>query len=193
VQCRRAGQPPADGFLVANHLSYLDIVVLAALCRCVFVAKQDVRGWPVFGWFAQMAGTIFVDRNRRFDTVRTANEMKSVEQSGRLVVLFPEGTSSGGEDVLPFKSSLLAPVADAGRAVVAHVSYELRDGSVPGEVAYWGDMTLLPHLLNLLTKKEITATVRFQIARVAGADRKTLARHLREQIKNLASTAVEKL
>jgi 1-acyl-sn-glycerol-3-phosphate acyltransferase len=93
--------------LVANHLSYLDIVLLSSLTPCVFVAKNEVKDWPVFGWFARLAGTVFVDRNDRRDAARANELIRSALREGALVVLFPEGTSSNGSTVLPFKSSLL--------------------------------------------------------------------------------------
>src|SRR6185436_7426012 len=96
------GPCPRDGLLVSNHLSYLDILVLATLTPAVFVSKSEVKNWPVFGWFARMAGTIFLQRTRRADVVRISEEITTVLRGGHLVVLFPEGTSSNGRQVLPF-------------------------------------------------------------------------------------------
>src|SRR5262249_22692599 len=100
---------PQSGLLVCNHLSYFDVLILAAITPSEFVAKSEVRKWPVFGWFARLAGTIFVERDKRSHTAQSAAEIASALADGSLVVLFPEGTSSGGETVLPFKSSLLEP------------------------------------------------------------------------------------
>jgi 1-acyl-sn-glycerol-3-phosphate acyltransferase len=162
--CRRAlrvlhasveqrGEPPAGGLLVSNHLSYLDILVISSLWPAVFVAKKEVQAWPVLGWFAVMAGTIFVDRERRSHTDEIARQIEAALNKGALVVLFPEGTSSGGHTVLPFKSSLLAPAVQSVHLLTAAlIEYELEDGDVSEEVCYWKDMTLVPHLLNLLGK-----------------------------------------
>lgn len=140
------GQMPASGLLVCNHLSYLDIIALSSLRPCVFVAKHDVRGWPVFGWLARAAGTIFVERNRRLAAAKEVVKIFSAMESGLLVVLFPEGTSSDGARVLPFKSSLLqAAAASRCPIAAAGIDYDLRDGSVADEVCYWRDMTLVPH------------------------------------------------
>jgi 1-acyl-sn-glycerol-3-phosphate acyltransferase len=166
------GRPPSGGFLVANHL-----------------AKREVRGWPVLGPLATMAGTIYVNRESRADIRPTTGKMRRAVSDGALVILFPEGTSSDGSDVLPFKSSLLAPLAQEAAVGAAHLSYTLRDGSVTDEICYWRDMTLLPHLLNLLTKDEVTATVRFGRMDTRGDDRKTLARRLRDEVKALGSAA----
>ena len=186
VQLDARGPLPCGGFLVANHLSYLDILALAASAPCVFVAKREVRGWPVFGWFARLAGTIFVDRNRRTDSSRTIAAMRSAATRGVLVVLFPEGTSSNGADVLPFKSSLLEPLTDQPECGIAHLSYGLDDGCAADEVCYWRDMTLVPHLANLLTKREVTARARFALIRTRGMDRKELAVELRRAIVRLS-------
>jgi 1-acyl-sn-glycerol-3-phosphate acyltransferase len=183
------GRPPSGGFLVANHLSYLDILVLGSCTPCRFVAKREVRGWPVLGPLATMAGTIYVNRESRADIRPTTGKMRRAVSDGALVILFPEGTSSDGSDVLPFKSSLLAPLAQEAAVGAAHLSYTLRDGSVTDEICYWRDMTLLPHLLNLLTKDEVTATVRFGRMDTRGDDRKTLARRLRDEVKALGSAA----
>src|SRR5258708_19447854 len=110
VETQFTGNIPSRGLLVCNHLSYLDIRALAALAPCVFVAKQEVKHWPVFGWFAKLAGTVFVHREQRAQTGQTVHKIGTALQTGALVVLFPEGTSSDGRTVLPFKSSLLEPV-----------------------------------------------------------------------------------
>lgn len=187
---RVAGEVPSNGLLVCNHLSYLDVLVLAALTPCVFVAKSDVRRWPVFGWFARLAGTVFVERERRFRTGDAVGEIERALDGGALVVLFPEGTSSGGDTVLPFKSSLLEPAARSNRALTAGlIAYELADGDVREEVCYWRDMTLAPHLMNLLAKQQIRATVRFARFERKGAGRKELATRLRSELLRLKQIA----
>ena len=182
------GAIPRSGLLVCNHLSYLDIIALGSLRPCVFVAKREVRGWPLFGWLARAAGTIFVERNCRVAAAAEVARISAAIESGLLVVLFPEGTSSGGATVLPFKSALLqAAIAARSPIATAAIDYELSDGSVADEVCYWRDMTLLPHLLNLFGKKSIESTVRFSPSRRRGGDRKTLARELRAEVAALRS------
>ncbi|HWD18590.1 MAG TPA: lysophospholipid acyltransferase family protein [Verrucomicrobiae bacterium] len=186
LQPRMAGTLPPSGLLICNHLSYLDIVLLAALTPAVFVAKRDVKHWPVFGWFARQGGTIFIDRQRRSDVGRVNCEIASALDAGALVILFPEGTSSGGDRVLPFKSSLLEPAAASRRPIsVGAISYRVDDGDAAEEVCYWKDHTLVPHLFNLLGKGEIRATVRFSRVRGASSDRKELARQLHLEISAL--------
>jgi 1-acyl-sn-glycerol-3-phosphate acyltransferase len=183
LNIRATGPIPRKGLLVSNHLSYLDILLLSALTPCVFVAKREVKSWPLFGWFAILAGTVFVDRERRIQAGASAKALEAVLAHGALVVLFPEGTSSDGKNVLPFKSALLQPVASSRHHVSASaIDYHLEDGAVGEEVCYWKDMTLLPHLLNVLSKQRIGAAVRFSEIIESTADRKQLARHLNLKI-----------
>src|SRR6202012_2064216 len=122
----------------------------AAQRPCVFVSKLEVRDWPIFGACAQLGGTIFIDRTHRGDVSAVVQQMRAVLKDGVLVVLFPEGTSSGGSNVLPFKSSLLEPALHLGCPVTAvALGYALDEGSVANEICYWRDMTLLPHLLHV--------------------------------------------
>ncbi len=183
IETRSTGDIPSSGLLVCNHLSYLDILVLSALAPCVFVAKREVKHWPIFGWFARKAGTVFVHRDQRAQATQTVDKIETALQTGALVVLFPEGTSSGGESILPFKSSLLEPAARQNLPLAAaFLRYELGDGDVSKEVCYWKDMTLLPHLINLCSKRAVHASVHFNHLRKGNADRKHLARQLHAEV-----------
>lgn len=186
VETRYHGEAPVRGLLVCNHLGYLDILVLAAARPSIFVAKSEVKQWPVFGWFARLAGTIFVHRGKPLQAAQSADQIALALRDGALVVLFPEGTSSGGETVLPFKSSLLEPATRHGHPMtVGLIAYHLADGCVSEEVCYWKDMTLLPHLLNLLSKRSIRASVQFAERRPGNANRKELARELHAEVLRL--------
>jgi 1-acyl-sn-glycerol-3-phosphate acyltransferase len=183
---RTTGSIPISGLLVSNHLSYVDILVISSVTPAIFVAKHEVKGWPVFGWFARMGGTLFVDRERRTTVGETTNEIQTALDQGALVVLFPEGTSSNGETVLPFKSSLLEPATRQLHALYAGVvQYRLEDGDVGEELCYWKDMKMLPHIVNLLSKKTIHASVSFTELREASTDRKELARQLHSEVLRL--------
>ena len=186
-----SGTVPKSGLLVSNHLSYVDILVIASVTPAIFVAKREVKSWPVFGWFAKLAGTLFVDRERRTLVSQTANEIQEALDQGALVVLFPEGTSSNGETVLPFKSSLLEPATRQTEALFASlIQYQIDDGDVGEEVCYWKDMVLVPHLINLLSKRTIRASVRFTQLREGSTDRKELARQLHSEILRLKEAPV---
>jgi 1-acyl-sn-glycerol-3-phosphate acyltransferase len=186
------GKIPASGLLIANHLSYLDILSVASLRPCVFVAKSEVQTWPVFGWFARMAGTIFVNRGSRRDTARAGEAIRAALRDGALVVLFPEGTSSNGATVLPFKSSLLeAAIGERVSVSVAAIHYTLHDGNAGAEACYWGGHTLVPHLLNLLTKRVINASLSFREVQNSWGDRKTMAAQLHAEVSRLHASQAE--
>ena len=181
------GKPSPGAVIVANHVSYIDIMVLSALSPVVFVAKKEVRGWPVFGWFAAKAGTRFINRERRGDVARIAEEMAPVMAAGVGVVLFLEGTTSDGKNVLPFRASLLAPaIAEGWCLVCAGLVYKVPDDrSVENEVCWWGDMTLPPHLLNLASLPWLEAKVGWGDSLIASGDRKALAETLRAKVVEL--------
>jgi 1-acyl-sn-glycerol-3-phosphate acyltransferase len=183
------GTIATSGLLVCNHLSYLDIIVISSIAPCVFVAKHDVSAWPLFGWLARAAGTIFADRGRRTASLKAVNLIRSVVNRDALVVLFPEGTSSDGRSVLPFKSALLEPALQTDcNLFAAAIDYSLpHGGSVADEVCYWRDMTLVPHLLNLFTKRSIDAKLAISRYAASRTDRKELARNLRHQIEEMRS------
>jgi 1-acyl-sn-glycerol-3-phosphate acyltransferase len=181
-----SGEVPTCGLLVSNHLSYLDILAISTATPAVFVSKADVRRWPLFGWLAKMGGTIFIERERRLHVGQVNEEIESALAAGALVVVFPEGTSSNGETILPFRASLLEPATRGGRNIsVSWLHYELEDGDALKEVCYWGDDTFFPHLLNLLGKKSVHATLRFATFNRATDDRKELAKQLRAAVLEL--------
>jgi 1-acyl-sn-glycerol-3-phosphate acyltransferase len=186
VAIESTGPCPLDGLVVSNHLSYLDILVLGTLMPAVFVSKSEVMHWPVFGWFARMAGTLFLDRTRRADVARISEQITTALRDGHLVVLFPEGTSSDGTQVLPFRSSLLEPVKEQDlRLSVACIGYAVADGSAENDVCYWGEVTFFPHLVKLMARKKILACVRFGVVERGTDNRKDLARRLHAEVVRL--------
>ena len=157
-----SGDIPKSGLLISNHLSYLDVLAISAVTPAVFVSKAEVRRWPLFGWFAAIAGTVFVERERRTHVGEVNREIETALAAGALVVIFAEGTSTNGETILPFRTSLLEPAARGGHEIsVGWLHYELADGDARNEVCYWGDHSFFPHLLNLLGRKTVRATLRF--------------------------------
>ncbi|MCA8979723.1 MAG: 1-acyl-sn-glycerol-3-phosphate acyltransferase [Planctomycetes bacterium] len=174
-----SGKPPAAPFvLVANHLSYLDILTLMSELDCVFVAKSEIAGWPVLGLLARTTGTIFVERTRKSQLPEVLDSVARALEGGSGVVFFPEGTSSRGATVLPFKTSLFEVALRAGLPVhTASLHYEVPSGATPAwlSVAWWGDMTFADHFLRLLTLPRIRARIAFGPVAIDGADRKTLA------------------
>jgi len=195
VEPRYVGEPPAGGVLISNHVSYLDITVHAARLPLVFISKAEVAHWPVFGMLTQWAGTLFIRRELRSDVLRVAAEMPSVIKEGLVLAFFPEGTSSSGNGVLPFRTPLLAPlVENRWKVTPSFIRYELEpgDGVVEDEVAYYRPETLFgPHLLNLLGKRRIRATVTYGKPQLAGTDRKVLAGQLRDEVCELGGFPVD--
>ncbi len=171
--------PQAPFFLVCNHLSYLDIVVLLTLADCVFVAKSDVARWPVIGLLARTSGTLFVDRERKADLRRAIAEVERTLAEDVGVVVFPEGTSTAGSEVLHFKPSIFEVPARTGRPVwCASLSYQTGSAAHPPStsVCWWGDMTFGRHLYGLLQIPSVRARVAFGANPVVDGDRKALAR-----------------
>ena len=184
------GPIPESGLLVSNHLGYLDILAISAATPAVFVSKSEVRGWPLFGWLAALAGTVFIERTRRTHVGAVNREIQAALAEGVLVVVFPEGTSSNGEAILPFRSPLLEPALAGGHEIsTAWLHYELPDGDAKNEVCYWGDHTFFPHLLNLLGRKSIRATLRFGKFQRTTDDRKELAKQLHAAVVELKAAS----
>jgi 1-acyl-sn-glycerol-3-phosphate acyltransferase len=180
------GPIPKSGLLVSNHLSYLDILVIGAITPAVFVSKSEVRNWPVIGWLTMLAGTVYIVRDRRTHVGAVNQEIDSALADGMLVVVFPEGTSTDGSDVLPFRSPLLEPVTHGSHPIsVGFLRYELDDGDPASEVCYWGDHTFATHMLNLLGKKRVRGKMAFGTFQRTTDDRKELAKELREAVLKL--------
>jgi len=176
------GSPPKPPFLlVSNHLSYIDVIVFASRLDCVFVAKQDVSDWPFIGRLCREVKTIFIDRENRRDLARVNGLIERALAEGEGVVLFPEGTSTSGATVLPFKPSLLEYAARARYPVsYAAVSYRTPPDQPPAHTAvcWWGEMTFIPHLFGLFQLTGFEATVVFGPQQVQAEDRKVLAGEL---------------
>jgi 1-acyl-sn-glycerol-3-phosphate acyltransferase len=164
--------------LVANHVSWLDICAINAAMPVRFVAKSEVRGWPVIGWLSAKTGTLFIERARRRDTARINHEIAAAMQGGDVVAVFPEGMTTDGSQVLRFHSSLLQPaVLAAAHVHPVALRFERDDGSLCVEAAYDGDKSLWNTLRLIVAQPVIHAHVWFLDALpTAGAvHRRTLA------------------
>ncbi|MGB9409517.1 MAG: lysophospholipid acyltransferase family protein [Terracidiphilus sp.] len=156
------GQPPTHGLVVANHLSYLDPVILSAAMPCFFVAKMEMGSWPVFGKEARSGGTIFLDRSSLASAMSVADQMTERLKLPIPVLLFPEGTSTDGRQVLPFHSRLIDPATTAGvQITTATIRYIIEDGTPEQELCWYGDESFLTHLLKMLGVPGFSARVRF--------------------------------
>jgi 1-acyl-sn-glycerol-3-phosphate acyltransferase len=192
---RVEGTPPrAPFFLVTNHLSYVDIIVLASCLDAFFIAKLEIRDWPLFGLLSRTVGTIFVDRELRRDVVRVNRLIENVLDQGYGVILFPEGTSTQGYEVAEFRSALLDYPARHGMPVhAAALGYRTPADEVPANLmlSWWGDAPFLPHARRLLGVKSFEAVLRFSPRAISGSDRKALAEGARRAVIEVFEPVVE--
>jgi 1-acyl-sn-glycerol-3-phosphate acyltransferase len=163
------GQPPTRGLVVSNHLSYIDILVLSAEMPCFFVAKIEIGGWPFFGKAARCGGTIFVDRSSLASAQTVAEQMTERLQLSIPVpvLLFPEGTSTDGSEVIRFHSRLIDPATSLGVPITtAAIRYAIGDGTEERELCWYGDETFVNHLWKVLGVGGFEADLRFGEPRV---------------------------
>jgi lyso-ornithine lipid O-acyltransferase len=167
IEINVSGSFPERGAVISNHLSYLDIVVYAAVHPCVFVSKAEIKSWPVVGWMTTMSGTVYVERGHGGSAMKAREGMQAAVDAGLPVVFFPEGTTSNGSGLLKFHSGLLAQAIDGGAPVTAAcIRYGFREDNGPGvsvadDVCYWGDRNMLGHIFTFLGLRGVRAEVRF--------------------------------
>jgi len=177
--------------VVGNHLSYMDPFVLVSVIPSLFVTSVDMRETPVLGQICEMAGCIFVERRNRTTIEKDINEMTESLQSGMNVTIYPEGGTTNGLDVGPFKKSLLMSAVFAGVDIlpvaIKYISLDGRPWSpeVSDEVAWHGDMSFGGHFLNLMKKKEVKVELHFlpSIKVSKESTRNELAEKAREAIR----------
>jgi 1-acyl-sn-glycerol-3-phosphate acyltransferase len=184
IECTLEGEPATRGLVVSNHLSYLDIVAISAVMPCFFVAKIEIGGWPFFGRAARSGGTIFVDRGSRESAISVAEQMKERLQLPIEVpvLLFPEGTSTDGSEVIRFHSRLIDPATSLGVPITtAAIRYKIHDGTPERELCWYGDETFVDHLWKVLGVGGFEAVVRFGAPRVY-TDRRVAADATHDEI-----------
>ncbi len=183
------GTFPTEGLMVCNHLGYLDVVVIATQAPLVFISKSDVRKWPVIGRLLESAGTILADRSRRSSAVETSSEILRAIKSDLPVVLFPEGTSSDGSNVHPFKPALLQIALDTRKPITpAAIFYQASTGDLENDVCYWGDHTFATHLFRLAKIRNLTAHLIIGAAAPLPENRKAAALTLHAEVYRLLNT-----
>lgn len=186
VELVHAGAPrPGAKLLVANHISWLDIMAIHAVCPDArFVSKADVRHWPVLGRLVAAAGTLFIERERKRDALRVVHTMAQALADGETVAIFPEGTTSDGRQLLPFHANLLQ-AAVASEVPVQSVALRYSDSAAPisDAVSFIGDTTLVGSFWRIACGDGVRVTVRMLPARdVRHADRRRLAALLSAEI-----------
>jgi 1-acyl-sn-glycerol-3-phosphate acyltransferase len=181
-----SGPVPQQGAVISNHLSYMDILLHAAMRPCVFVSKIEMQKVPVLGWMTKMSGTVYVARGAGGSAAKAGQGMQAAFDDGLPVVFFPEGTTGIGDELMPFHSGLLAQALEADAPVTPGlIAYSLGerdidDGRTLRQHVHWGPQTLGAHLWSFLSMHDVSARVDFASYPIAfsgpaRADRKIAA------------------
>lgn len=190
IQLVVTGTLPESGpvLLAANHISWLDIVVMHAARHCRFISKASVQHWPIVGTLATGAGTLYIERESRRDAMRVVHHMAERLQAGDILAVFPEGTTGDGTELLPFHANLLQ-AAISVHAPIQPVALTFKDettGMQSFAPCYIGDDTLLASLWRTLCTQGLVAVVRFGAPQSAqGRDRRAWASDLRVTIQDM--------
>jgi 1-acyl-sn-glycerol-3-phosphate acyltransferase len=171
LHCRveMRGTVPPRGLIASNHISYVDVLVLASLRPCVFVAKSEVRKWPLIGMLCARCGVLFLDRSSMRAAAAANRTIAEALRTGMTVVVFPEGTTSAGDTMLPLHAALFQSALDTKEPIIpAWITYNEEHRE---RVAYYGDATLMSHLLQLMRTREMQATVQFRTTGVPALHR----------------------
>jgi lyso-ornithine lipid O-acyltransferase len=206
IKLRVAGEPVRGRavLFVSNHVSWVDIVVIGSIAPVAFVAKSDVRKWPLVGITAKMQRTVFVDRARRHQAADAIADIVQRLQSGTSVVLFAEGTSSDGNRVLPFRSALVGAIKHAaeqggGDILIQPMSicYTGQHGIPMGRqnrplVAWYGDLDFMPHIREFITRGAVDAVVSYgePVPANSAADRKAMTKALEGAVRRLTTATL---
>jgi len=188
------GQVPANDaghtntMFIANHISWSDIHALNSIVTLRFIAKSEIKDWPVFGYLVSRANTLFIDRNIRRDAKRTIDIAVESLQSGDNLCLFPEGTTTDGTSMKPFKSSLIQAAIEAKATIwPVAIRYPHPDGSINIDVAYAGDTTMAESMQNILAQQQPVIELHFlkpiPSQHVAMQDRRELTAYVENLIR----------
>jgi 1-acyl-sn-glycerol-3-phosphate acyltransferase len=185
MRARSVGTPaPSHVLFLANHLSWLDSMILAGQTGTAFVSRDDVARWPVIGWLAGLNDTVYVDRSNRRAVSGQADAVRTALAGGRPVALFPEGTTDGGTSILPFRASLLAALfPPIGGVKVQPVAIDY--GPAGQEIAWTGSDTAAQNMRKVLSRRgtvEVTLHFLDPLDPAEWQDRKALANEARRRI-----------
>ena len=175
---------PRSGIIVTNHISWLDVFVLNAMTPMRFVAKSEVRQWPLFGWLCARAQTLFIERGRARDAARINKQLVRLLKAGESLAVFPEGTTTDGRNVGAFHASLLQPAIDA-RAPICPVAIRYQDahGKLSSAAAYIDDVSFIASLWNIMSCKSLHVRLAVTpLIDAADSDRRSVAHKARQQI-----------
>ena len=190
LQLRVIGEPIASGMIVANHISWLDNVAIHAAHFCRFIAKSDIKNWPVIGYLTDQTGMLFIERTSRRDAHRVVEVVAARLQAGDCVAVFPEGTTGEGRELLPFHANMIQSAIEANSKVQPVAIRYIDSASSEQSFApsFIGDDTLLQSVWRTLRAKPMTAVLVFgEPELAAGRDRRTWANDLRTSIHTMLS------
>ncbi len=173
---------------VANHISWADIHALSSMLPLRFIAKSEIKNWPIFGYLVGHANTLFIDRNKRQDARRTIEVAASSLKAGDNLCLFPEGTTTDGTTIRPFKSSLLQAAYHADATIwPIGIRYPLPNGEINIDVAYAGEITLMESMQNVLSQRQPVIELHFlapmKPVEYSKLDRRALSLHIEKLIR----------
>lgn len=163
VHVKQIGKPVLDKpvFWVSNHISWVDIFVLNSIRTTSFIAKSDIKKWPIIGHLVTWAGTLFIDRRQRYAIREAAKQIQDCFNHGDVVGLFPEGTTTDGSEVKSFHTGLFDAPIQAKVAVQPIALRYLRAGNKAPELAFIGDQTLVANLWHLLGSSKVVVECEF--------------------------------
>jgi len=185
------GEPPHPGenaaMIAANHVSWVDIMLISSVRPTRFVAKSEIRAWPLAGWIAERAGTLFIRRDQMRDMARIDARVREVMAEGDCVGLFPEGITTEGDELRKFHSSLFEPaVANSAHVHPAAIRYEHPDGTLCREMSFIGDRTFGESIRLILGQRRVRARIMFApVVETAGAARRDVAKTVETRVASL--------
>ncbi|WP_103663900.1 lysophospholipid acyltransferase family protein [Gracilimonas amylolytica] len=188
--------PPPPFLLVSNHLSYLDVFVLFSQTRSLFVAKSDVRSWPLIGFIIRTCGILFIDRDRKRDIKRVNKLISENINENQGIIVFPEGTTSPGMEILPFKPSLLQyPAMENFPVSRVTITYINEVGETPAyqSACWWDNTPFFIHFFRFLKQRKIRVLLHFGEDDVQENDRKVLAKKLENRMRNEFTPVISEL
>jgi 1-acyl-sn-glycerol-3-phosphate acyltransferase len=191
IEVQVEGEPPSRGenaaMIAANHVSFVDIMLISSVRPTRFVAKSEIRAWPLAGWIADRAGTLFIRRDQMRDMARIDARVREVMGEGDCVGLFPEGITTEGDELRKFHSSLFEPaVANNAHVHPVAIRYEHPDGTLCREMSFIGDRTFGESIALILHQRRVRARLMFApTVETAGVSRRDVAKTVETRVASL--------
>ncbi len=183
------GEPPPGtaAMIAANHISWADIFLISSVVPTRFIAKSEIRGWPLAGWIAERSGTLFIRRDQLRDMARMDARVRDALGEGDCVGLFPEGITTEGDELLKFHTSLFEPaIANGVRVHPVAIRYEHPDGSLCRQMSFIGERTFMESMGLIVRQKAVRARIMFAApVETAGCGRRDVAKAVEARVASL--------